>query len=112
MVKTGVFYETNRGYSVALFNSYFGGPTQIVDINSTTLEVNPRAESYNLLTGNILLDVRNLLEITNMPDTTFSLYLDNLLGEDIFFPSINRQAVNSLPHHAGRGIYSTISVKF
>jgi len=95
-----------------LFNSFFGDPTQVSEIDPTAAEVNPPAEDYNLLTANINLDTNKVFGLEGWPDTTLSLYGDNLLDENIFFPDFNRKNTNSLPHHAGIGFYGTLSVGF
>ena len=37
---------------------------------------------------------------------------DNLLDEEVFFPSINRQGVNTIPHHDGRTTMLSTSFEF
>jgi outer membrane receptor for ferrienterochelin and colicin len=112
MIKAGMSYESENGYTLSIFNSYFGKPTPVSDINPAVIERNKDADSYNLLTVNINVDVNRLIDWQNGPDIELSLYGDNLLNEDIFFPDINRQLSNTLPHHEGRGIYATIKVKY
>jgi hypothetical protein len=36
----------------------------------------------------------------------------HLRDEDIFFLSINRKTVNSIPHHMGRDFYANVSIDF
>ena len=103
MFKGGVSYE-GKGYTASLFNSFFGKPTRVTTINTAAVERNKDAESYNLLTANINVDVNEFLDWKNGPEMEFSLYGDNLLDEDIFFPDFNRQLSNTLPHHEGRGV--------
>jgi outer membrane receptor protein involved in Fe transport len=112
MFKTGISYESNRGYQFSVFNSFFAKST-LQNHQTTTVNFNnSEPDGYNLLTANLSMNVGKLLKTNTLSNTTFSLYGDNLLDEDIFFPSINRRSVNSLPHHAGRGFYATISVDF
>jgi len=40
------------------------------------------------------------------------VFADNLLNESIHYPEISRQAVNSIPHHASRSAYLTLSKSF
>ena len=108
MIKTGLSYDSEDGYSTSIFNSHFGDASSI----SGAAQVNPPADSYNLLTANVILDIPKLFKQSNMPPTTFSLYGDNLLDENVFFPNFNRTAINSLPHHSGRAVYGTVTVKF
>lgn len=79
----------------------------------TTVTANNKdADSYNLLTANLEVNLGEAFNNPTFLNTTFSLYGDNLLDEDIYFPSINRQSVSSLPHNKGRGFYATISIDF
>ena len=113
MIKTGLSYDTQRGYSVGIFNSYFAASTlQNIDINPGVAIVNPDADSYNLLTANLIVNLGQILKQPSLNAINLSLYGDNLLDEDIFFPSVNRVNVNTLPHHEGRGIYGTIWLNF
>ncbi len=112
MIKTGVSYESHRGYQFSVFNSFFAKSTLQTHQTTTVNFNNPDADAYNLLTANLRMNLGKLLKTNALSNTTFSLYGDNLLDEDIFFPSLNRRSVNSLPHHAGRGVYATISVNF
>ncbi len=113
MVKTGLSYDSGHGYSLGIFNSYFAASTlQNIDINPGTAIVNPSAESFNLLSTNLMLNLGKFLNNPSLSTITLSLYGDNLLDEDIYFPSINRRDVNTLPHHEGRGLYGTIRVDF
>ena len=112
MIKAGVSYESPKGYQVSVFNSYFAASTLQNDEVTTVTANNKDADSYNLLTANLQVNLGQVLNNSTFSNTTFSLYGDNLLDEDIYFPSINRQSVNSLPHNKGRGIYATISIDF
>jgi len=113
MVKTGLSYESERGYTLSLFNSYFAASTlQNQDINPTVLNINPEPDGYNLLTANLNLNLGEFLNNNSWSRVKFSLYGDNLLDEDIYSPSISRVTINSIPHHYGRGAYATISIDF
>jgi outer membrane receptor protein involved in Fe transport len=112
MFKTGLSYDSNHGYQFSVFNSYFARSTLQNHQIATVTATNPDAEGYNLLTANLNLNLGGFLNNASLSNTTLSLYGDNLLDEDIFFPSINRTSVNSIPHHAGRGIYGTIRFNF
>lgn len=113
MAKAGLFYDSGRGATLGIFNSYFGASTlQNIDINPATAIVNPDADGYNLLTANVSLNLGQVLKQPTLEAVSFSLYGDNLLDENIFFPSVSRTAVNTLPHHAGRGVYGTVQIDF
>jgi outer membrane receptor protein involved in Fe transport len=112
MLKAGVSYDSMKGYEFSVFNSYFAASTLQNDEVTTVTANNKDADSYNLLTANVRINLGQAFNDSTLANTTFSLYGDNLLDEDIYFPSINRQSVSSLPHNKGRGFYATISVDF
>ena len=111
MAKSGFSYDAN-GYLASLFISYFGEPTQSVELNPAVNNANPKAESYTLLTANIAFDLGLVLNNTNYADLTFSIYGDNLLDERVYSPEISRLIVNSIPSHNGRGFYATLTYSF
>jgi outer membrane receptor protein involved in Fe transport len=112
MAKFGIAYDTLAGMQLSVFNSYFAeSALQNEDLNPV-VSFNDSADSYHLLTANLNLNVGRLLNRSMFNDVTLSVYADNLLDEEILFPSINRTTVNSIPHHAGRGIYATIGIDF
>jgi outer membrane receptor protein involved in Fe transport len=112
MIKTGMSYESNKGYQFSLFNSYFTASTLQNHQVTTVTNSNPDADGYNLLTANLIVNLGDLFKTSALRKTTFSLYGDNLLDEKIFFPSISATTVNSIPHHQGRGFYGTFSIDF
>ena len=112
MLKVGLGYESEQGYSLSVFNSYFSASTQLADINITPSAFNKIPRAYNLLTANLLMDVNRLFDISYAEPVTLALYIDNILNEAIYFTSFNRTRVNSLPHHAGRGFYLSLNMEF
>lgn len=113
MLKAGVAYASRQGYALGIFDSYFAeSALQNQDINPSVANVNPDAEGYNQLSANLRIDLARYLPDTALYNPRLSFYVDNLLDEEIYFPSISRTDVNTLPHHAGRGIYATLEVGF
>tara|TARA_R110002072_G_scaffold118775_5_gene251293 strand:- start:4050 stop:6011 length:1962 start_codon:yes stop_codon:yes gene_type:complete len=112
MAKTGVTYNSDNGYQLSLFNSFFAASTLQNHQVATVTVANPDADGYNLLTANININLGQTLNNKNLSGITLTLYADNLLDEDIFFPSINRTSVNSIPHHYRRGFYGAIKINF
>lgn len=110
--KTGASYDSLRGFQFSIFNSYFAQSTlQNHQLNTATVS-NPDADGYSNLTANLKFNMGDVFNNAALSNIIFSLYGDNLLDEEIFFPSINRKSVNSIPHHQGRGFYGTISIDF
>ncbi len=112
MAKGGVSYDSGHGYQFSIFNSFFGKPTSISDISTGVAEVNPDADSYNLLTANLQINLGEVFDRNSLSNISLSIYADNMLDEDIFYPSINRKAVNTIPHHAGRNFHGTIRIDY
>jgi outer membrane receptor protein involved in Fe transport len=112
MIKTGLSYESPQGYQFSVFNSYFAQSTLQNHQTTTVNFSNPDAEGYNLLTANLKMNLGDVFNTSQLKNVSLSVYGDNLLDEDIYFPSINRRSVNSISHHAGRGFYGTINISF
>jgi len=111
MAKGGITHQTGA-YSMSLYASYFGEPTQLIDFNSDLPELNPDADAYLLVTSNLSIEVGKLLANNRYDTLTFSLYVDNLLDEEIYYPEISRQVINTIPHHRGRSFNIKASYRF
>jgi outer membrane receptor for ferrienterochelin and colicin len=112
MFKTGITYDSSHGYQLGLFNSYFSASTLQNHQVTTITSFNPDADGYNNLTANLKFNLGDVFSNRSFSNINFSFYGDNLLDEEIFFPSVNRRTVNSLPHHMGRGFFATFSIDF
>ncbi len=113
MVKAGISYNSPKGWNIGLFDSYFHEPTQVRELNPAVLEVNPDAEAYHWVTANVEFDLNKFLKDSSKVRKTFSIYGENLIGEDIYYPEFNRQNLNSFPTYAGgRTIYGRLKVAF
>lgn len=112
MAKLGVSYDSLNGWDIGIFDSYFGEPTKVSELNPSVQNVNPEAEAYHWVTANLNVDVKKFLSSPSLPNTTLSLYAENLAGEDIFYPEFNRNVVNTFPSYAGRSIFARLKVEF
>lgn len=112
MGKLGVSYKPNAKYQMSLFDSYFGNPTQVSEINQSVSDANPKPEDYHLVTANAIFNLNALLNLKTSSGFKFSLFIDNLLDEDINFPEFNRRNVNSLPIYSGRAAYGQLEIQF
>jgi len=65
-----------------------------------------------LLSANLNLDMGRWLNRPGLKGLSVKVFADNLLNESIHYPEISRQAVNSIPHHASRSAYLTLSKSF
>jgi len=112
MIKLGASYRNERGFNFAVFHSYIGETRDLSVVNTAPM-LNPKAESYHLLTANISIDTGKMWSLGKPEHSTISLYLDNLFDEDIFAADLNfANANNTIPSHWGRGAYLSYSYRF
>jgi outer membrane receptor protein involved in Fe transport len=71
MGKLGVFYKPNTKYQFSLFDSYFGKPTQISELNQAVSEVNRKPEYYHLVTANAIFNLNTILKLKTSSDLKF-----------------------------------------
>lgn len=117
MLKAGLIYENfNYGLTMGVFDAYFGTPTDIQSMVPHFVPaipvVNGESESYHLVTFNMSLNLNSLLNLDMYTQLIFNLFVDNLLDEEINFPDINAQHVNSYTIHAPRSTYLTLKLKY
>lgn len=112
MAKAGISYQGIQGTTIAVFNSYMGKSTDLTQTNNVPLR-NPKPESYNLLTANVTVDAGKLWGIGKAGNSLISLYLDNLLNEQVYTPNLNfTNGSNTVPDHWGRSANLTYTYKF
>jgi len=107
MAKVGLVYQNNASnISLGIFENYFtaAGKTETQQNNINV--VNPPADAYHLLTLNLNW------QVPHIDSLQASLFCDNLLNEDIYYPDLNRRAVNTLPQHSGRAFYLNLNYAF
>jgi len=111
MLKLGFNYNAPMGYSVGIYNSFYD---DIANLDETfgNPAINPDETSYSLLSVNVQMDTGKLWGIGEKGKSVVSLYLDNLLDEEIYAPDLNhRGRNNTIPHHWGRGAYLSYSLR-
>ncbi|MBF0264855.1 MAG: TonB-dependent receptor plug domain-containing protein [Gammaproteobacteria bacterium] len=112
MAKVGLNYENQQGFNFSIFNSYFGD-TEDLSVTNVAPKINPEASSYNLLTANIRIDTGKLWSLGKPRHSFISLYLDNILDEEVYAADLNfANQNNTIPHHWGRGVYLSYNYKF
>jgi len=110
MAKLGGSYSGFHGMNIAVFNSYIGSSNDQSIANSA---LNPEPDAYNLLTANLSVDTAQTWGIGKRGQSLLSLYLDNLLDEDVYSPNLNyTNGTNTIPHHWGRSANLTYTYKF
>jgi len=101
MAKVGFVYSYNKSLSISAFNRYVGKSTDLNITRDIPLN-NKIPESYNLLTANLIWDLGQNFTQIEKGVSFITLYLDNILDEEIFAPDvINRGKNNSIPSHYG-----------
>lgn len=109
--KLGLLYQDNI-YSVGLFNSYFGEPTQVSVLNANVNNVNKMPESFDLLSLKVSAELMQLFNIKTDNRLYFFVEGENLLDEDIRYPEYTTRGVNSLiPLKEGRTVKVGLRVK-
>ena len=112
MFKIGASHIYNNGLTLAIFNNYIGDSTDLSETNVAPA-INPPAKAYNLLTANASIDTGKMWGLGKSGQSILSLYLDNMLNEDIYAADLNfANKNNSIPHHWGAGAYLTYGYKF
>jgi outer membrane receptor for ferrienterochelin and colicin len=112
MAKAGVMYDADNGFTLGLFDSYFGAPSQVHEFFPGVPDVNPEASSYHLMTLNAALDLNQVRGNPGSTRWTLQMFVDNLLDQSIYYPDINAQRVNSFPIRPGRSLFGTVKVTF
>ncbi|MDP3292487.1 MAG: TonB-dependent receptor [Sulfuricurvum sp.] len=112
MAKLGASYGGIYGMNIALFNSYIGTSTDLTETNGA-VERNHKADAYNLLTANMSIDTGKTWGIGKANRSLISLYLDNMLDEEVYTPNLNyTNGSDTIPHHWGRSANLTYTYKF
>lgn len=110
MAKLGGSYSGIHGMNIAVFNSYIGHSHDQSVANSA---LNPEPDAYNLLTANVAIDTAQMWGMGKRGHSLLSLYLDNLLNEEVYTPNLNyTNGTNTIPHHWGPSANLTYTYKF
>ena len=118
MVKVGFNYMHQQGITIGVFNSYFAGLPNTEKVQGAP-GFNEETENYNMLTANISADIHKIFAITKLKGAKLSLFLDNLLDEDVRSanqlhrtPPDKSYTNNTIPNHWGRGAYLSAVIQF
>lgn len=109
IVKLGASYDLTDNFQLSVFDNFFSKPKSVQGADI----VNPIPQSYHYVTANLRYRLNNLFGLggKNKP-VTFSLYVDNVLDEKIYYPEFNRKLINSIPGKQGRSLYGEIKLEF
>jgi outer membrane receptor for ferrienterochelin and colicins len=112
MFKVGASYDVTDDLRLSVFDTYFSKPASISQLNPAVAMYNPEPRSYHNLTVNTQYRLNALLNWNPHKKTTFSIYVDNLLDEKVYYPEFNRHAINSIPGLPGRMLMGEIAIEF
>jgi len=112
MMKLGVSYNNKLKWGGGVFNSFFSKAKDLVELNSSSSDVNHAAKSYNLMTARLRVSIPETWLSKSIETANFFIDIDNLFNEKIYFPSYNRQGVNTIPHHDGRSFFARLELTF
>ena len=110
MLKAGLDYGVGDSFTLGLF---FNHVKDFPDLTETygNPDLNPKARDYTLLDLNVVKQLNRWSTDKVFPEIT--VYLTNLLDEDIFIPDLNhRGRNNTFPHGEGVGGMVEFSVRF
>lgn len=111
MAKAGISYKSPKGFSIGLFDSYFG-EAETFSSPSGPPSFNPPAEGYHWLTLKASVPLKTLIRRSNVPDLNFSIYGENLLAQDNYFPEFFSKRVNTFPLRTGAAVHGSATLKF
>lgn len=113
MIKLGLAYTTESGITASIWNNYFAEVNKLEDLpESNTIVVNPKAKAVNLLSVNLRANLGALLDKPELQSTVLSVYADNLLDEEVWYPEMGQKSVNTYPQSHARGVYLQLSIGF
>ena len=108
ITKLGLGYSF-RYAKLGIFNSFLTAYTDNRVNFPNRLTVNPLSGPYSLLSANLTIDLRSLLQLHNtFPRMNLSVYGNNLLNESYYVPEVGLGFINTLPGGPGRAIYASI----
>jgi outer membrane receptor for ferrienterochelin and colicins len=116
MAKVGVSYRTLSGLTLGLHDSYFGTPKESSHVHEepvdTTKRVNPTAGAFHNVTMNLAYRLPRARFLRPGSDLTLHLYVNNLLGERIYYAEYTSVNINSIPGRPGRSVFAGVTVGF
>lgn len=110
MVKMGLAYQTDSGVTASLWHNYLGAVNKLEAISGSSVAVvNPAATSIHLLSFNLSANLGQLTQLSALKSSQLSVYANNLLDEQIWFPEMAQKSVNTYPQSYAQGLYLKLS---
>ena len=110
LLKMGLVYH-QADWSLGVFDNYVSAAGDVSIRNPNTLDVNPTASEYHLLSLNANWNIEKLLGLKDQ-NVTLSAYIYNFLNEEVNQPEFVGQRVNTLPSTSGRAWYASVKFRF
>lgn len=108
LFKVGSIYQHDSGIDLGIFvnsqDNFYSNQLR----NPNSRDVNPAADSF----ADVSLNLRYQFDWQSSEDGEVSLYVTNLLDENIFQPEFAGRNINTHPAKPGRAIYLGLSIKF
>lgn len=108
MLKQGISWRW-RHYDNGFFISYFSAPAKVSEFNPAVVQGNPQPAAYVMASLNISSGLDSLSGDPLLKNWHMALYCDNLFDAQVYHPEFNKQQVNAIPAHEGRGVFITLS---
>jgi outer membrane receptor for ferrienterochelin and colicins len=100
IVKAGASWNTGCGLKVSIFDNYFGEPEE-----NAGKVLNPAATAVNLASVSLVYAVRTLRSLE------LSLFVQNALDADYYYPEFSKNWVNTVPLEPGRAVYGMVTYR-
>lgn len=116
MGKFGVTYAFKRFLKFGLYNSYYGKPADYYLYDATTgarltKMANPEVKAFNYMSVNVTCNLKEAVSNPKFPNFSTSIYVNNLLDEEVYYPELVRRNINSLPGRPGRAFFVALTYK-
>jgi outer membrane receptor protein involved in Fe transport len=113
MTKIGLSYQSPRGYQLGLWSSYFGKTSKLENLEGSNTAVNnPDSDDFTLVSLNLQANIGDLLDRSQLKNIELSIYANNILDEEVYYPELGRRLVNTYPQSHVKGVYAQVTIGF
>lgn len=113
MIKLGYIYRPNKSLVLGIWNNYFGAANKLEDLDGNSIQVvNPESKPVNLVSLNLESNLGYLFNNPHYQSVIVSLYANNILDEDVWYPELGRRIVNTFPQTHSQAVYATLRASF
>lgn len=110
LAKSGLSYNRAE-FSAGIFFAHYNYLNDAIGYTIVYPDANPAVESYNYLTLQTSIDLKQLFQLTlRNYGLKAELFVTNILNESIHYPEYGRRFVNSTPGRSGRAFSGRISI--